>query len=327
MRAPQRTPDELRTRSARPVRRPVRRHSAFTLIELLVVIAIIAILVAMVGIVGTQLMGVQRSNYTRNIMRGTKLAIDQFAEVHPLRDIYDRHNNSTFGAYPPYQLAGGALPTHVRGAVEPLTMLWSGSYTLQDRLRRDLTLPTGAPVILGNDGRNDDIRALWAYLSVFAPETLAQVPDDAKRPLVTGLPAGEYFNTQAGDPTDARVGVLGLHDAWGVPLDYLLYVRLEYALLPNGSPGWRVAERMPVLRSRGITREQYEVALRASNADTALQEYAGQEIWTDSLPHPVASVNAVTGQMLGVGRANAGWVRARAGWNNGLRSEDYGYIP
>ncbi len=265
---------------------------AFTLIELLVVIVIIGLLIATIGLVGSRVMQSQRQKATQNYMRAIMAAIDQFAETNPLRLTYDTKRARSFGPYPPYTVYGSG----VSAVLEP------NAPTLADRLRRDLRLaPDVTPTVLINDGdaRNNDVRALYIYLRVFGDGVLSQVPERALAPL--GQPGSEWV--QPNGSADSRFDVLGFHDVWGVPLDYLLYVKLEYKLDHTGMVGWRVTDRRPVLRSRGVPKEAAD-----AGADTR-----DDWIFSTPLPSPVAAaVNRATGAIVGSSEParRGGWVRA-----------------
>lgn len=268
---------------------------AFTLIELLVVIVIIGLLIAAIGMVGSRVMQSQRERATQNYMRAITAAIDQFANTNPLRLTYDTKRARSFGPYPPYAVYGSG----VSAVLDPSAL------TLADRLRRDLRLaPNVTPTVAINDGdaRNNDNRALYTYLAVLGGDALSQVPPAAIAKLSAGSP--EMVNPGGGPATpgaDGAVDVLGFHDVWGVPLDYLLYVKLEYKLDFNGVPGWRVTDRLPVLRSRGVPKEVAD-----AGGDT-------RDDWIFSIPLPspvAAAVNRASGAIVGQAARDGGWVRA-----------------
>ncbi len=277
---------------------------AFTLIELLVVIVIIGLLIATIGLVGSRVVRSQREKATQNYMRAITAAIDQFAQTNPLRLTYDTKRARSFGPYPPYRVqkrvqtkdvadvlgpaATVALPTRLLGGGD-----WPGD--LRDGsiwgLRDEYQLPPSEP--------HNDIRALYIYLRVFGDGVLSQVPERALAPL--GQPGSEWV--QPSSSPDSRFDVLGFHDVWGVPLDYLLYVKLEYKLDHTGMKGWRVTDRRPVLRSRGVPKEVAD-----AGADTR-----DDWIFSTPLPSPVAAaVNRATGEIDSSEPAprRGGWVRA-----------------
>lgn len=268
---------------------------AFTLIELLVVIVIIGLLIAAIGMVGSRVMRSQREKATQNYMRAITAAIDQFAETNPLRLTYDTKRARSFGPYPPYTVYGSG----VSAVLDP------SAPTLADRLRRDLRLaPNVTPTVAINDGdaRNNDNRALYTYLAVLGGDALSQVPPAAIAKLPASSP--EMVNPGGGPAEPGAAGavdVLGFHDVWGVPLDYLLYVKLEYKLDFNGVPGWRVTDRLPALRSRGVPKEVAD-----AGGDT-------RDDWIFSIPLPspvAAAVNRASGAIVGQAARDSGWVRA-----------------
>jgi type II secretory pathway pseudopilin PulG len=316
------------------------------LVEVLIVIVVISLLIAVIGTVSVKVMHGQKMALTQTIMRNTKMAIDRFAEADPLRSIYNRKGNVTFGPYPPYMLAGldtGApTPTNVREAVERYADYAGGgsfTYILSDRWHRDLGNRYGNVsdwVRIDETGPNardkrkdDDIRALYAYLKVYSPETLSSLPAAAVKPLDPAY--REYVNpTGAGTnppPEDgSAIDVLGIHDAWGVPLDYFLYVKLEWDALANPPVGaWKVTQRIPALRSHGHSREEHD-AESDEPSDAEKQNW----IFSDPFPSPAARLPDKGDPTLPVGSAqNAGWVRARAGGSptDPATWDDYDYVP
>ena len=305
-------PRPLGPRTSWPLGPAVPRR-AFTLIEVLIVIAVIGVLIAVLGLVGSRVLRGQKVNLTLATMRGVKLAIDQFATEDPLAGIYNRKAGPTFGPYPPYQVGGAPgsqPPTNVRSAVEPPTP--PAPMTLAQRLTWDLsgTRTGGANVSWVR------LNEMYAYLRVFSAGTLALITPAALQPLDPNVP--EFVNPRGSGTTSGAAGVLdvlGIHDAWGVPLDYFLYVKLEFTLPPAGSGAqlnqaqWRVVERVPVLRSRGIQREVYDNWLNAG-ATGAPPDGRDTWIFSDSLPAPVAQVGWNNGGLPPGGPANAGWARA-----------------
>jgi len=337
---------------------PTRR--AFTIIELLVVIVVLAILVTLIVTVAGRAQYNQKVQNTRATMKNVELAIEQFATENPLRLLYDGKTNRTFGPYPPYQVFGDT------GQPPPpwtVAALLDGSGPggrrgrLWHRLARDLGCPSDGvrnnyrdwvQMDEGSDFEraNDDIRALAAYLAVFSPGAFAQIPPSALQPLVrdpVNLPVGEFVSTsgtarsgQTGDPNilTARRQILGIHDAWGVPLDYFLYVRIEFT-----SSGYRVMDRVPVLRSLGIEREAYNL-LRKPGADPRPSD-PRKWIFSREMPAPYAGFFEDTGRHNAneyPGTQANGWVRAVAtgpsrwqadgnGWRPPDGREDYDFTP
>ena len=317
----------LAPRSLRPSAPWPLGPSAFTLVEVLIVIVVISLLIAVIGTVSVKVMHGQKVALTQTIMRNTKMAIDRFAEADPLRNIYNRKGNVTFGPYAPYTLANAGVG--VASVVEPIYPA-----NLEVRLSRDLSgdaslsVPNDYVDIHEGNG-NDDIRALYAYLAVYARDTLSTIPDAAKKPLPgrTFPPGGPEMVNPAGNgtgatPGDGAIDVLGIHDAWGVPLDYFLYVKLEW----DGVVGvWQVTQRIPALRSHGHSREAHE-AESDEPSDAEKQNW----IFSDPFPSPAARLPKNDEPTLPVGSAqNAGWVRARAGGDpaNQATWDDYDYVP
>jgi hypothetical protein len=288
-------------------------------------------------------MNAHKVKATENTLRSVKMAIEEFATLDPLANIYDpKVGAKTFGAYPPYMLDNWLnVPefSSVQRVLEPYTdNPLSASYVLANRLHRDLSGPQ-----FGNSNvrwyvsrtldppahpADNDIRALYTYLKVFAPDTLTQLPKDAVKPLST---RSEYVNPTGGgtDPgSNGLVDVLGIYDAWGVPLNYLLYVKLEWAMDPaTGGGVWVVADRLPVVMSRGISREEYDAEASGTDALDP-QKY----IFSDPLPSPAAGGLPTSGTYAvlrsdGILQPNngppplAGWARAKAAF------EDYDYLP
>ena len=308
---------------------------AFTLVEVLIVIVVIGLLIAAIGLVGVKVIHHQKVNFTQSIMRNVRLAIDQFANDNPLGAIYDRKTNislgirPTFGPYPPYQLAarGG---TCVSGVLEPGGSL-PGDYALANRFHRDFGNRVGSVQNFVSWGTVDppaadlDIRALYTYLRVYANSVLTQVPASALKPL-SATP--EYVNpagTGASAGVAGAVDVLGIHDAWGVPLDYFLYVKLEW-----GITGWTVTQRVPVLRSLGVSKDVYDVARPAGT----LSDYKQDWIFSDPFPSPAANQANAAFWQTGTLNTNAGtengWARAVGAGDlsvGGDRESAFGFVP
>jgi len=342
------TPARMPGVAARPLsRRPHSQGSAtwagrrgswagFTLVELLVVVAIIGLLASIVVLVGSRVMYAQKVNYTKTIMSTVTMAIEQFAAENPLRTTYDRRNAATFGPYPPYMLATpGAqapLPNTVAGTIEPYNQYSPGGgfrYVLADRLWRDLNgqgnVGDWVRVRAGSSDpneSNDDIRALYAYLKVYSPGAAGQIPDDAIKPIPAPGKVEMVYVRGNQDPNGA-VDVLGIHDAWGVPLDYFLYVKLDW-----DGESWKVTDRVPVLRSRGVTLEEYQAELRGADEPDP-------EKWIISEPFraPAACQQNSSAysqlRMNGVLPAGAadvsGWVRAPG--QGDFDPNSFGFVP
>lgn len=290
------------------------RSDAFTLIELLIVIAIIGILIAAMGFVGSRVFSAQKRKHTESIIRTVQLAIDQFAAEDPLKNRYNGRP-PTFGPYPPYQLGGpdnGGNVDSVREAVEPYSAFDPsnalGGYTLANRLWRDLgdaKLNVSSFVNLpNNDQINDDSRALFTYLKIYSPGVLDQVPPDQVRPLSTSPEVVNPRGTGTGGNAQGLVEVFGIYDAWDVPIDYFLFVKLEWRPNDAGVPTWVVTDRRPGLRSRGLPADQLQ--------GTDPQDSARTWIFNQTFPTPTATIaNNTTGMLRSSGGSQyAGWVRA-----------------
>lgn len=285
--------------------------------------------------VGGQVLSGQKAKTTENTMRLITLAIDQFKQENPLRQLYDNPQfrspageliGSTFGPYPPYQLAGAGAPGSLQSAryvpaiLEPDHRLARGqSTTMQvpDTLARRLALDmSGAqnpnisnyvkfappPPNPRDMPSHDDNRALYAYFAAFSPGVLEQIPDQAVEPLVPGT--AEFINPTGagfGQNEESRVDVFGFHDAWGVPFDYMLYVKLEQrAPRDGGQVRWMVVDRIPVLRSRGVEKEVAEGGVESPD----------NWIFSQPLPLPLADVDPQRGILHGSGQEDFGWARA-----------------
>ncbi len=311
---------------------------------------VIGLLIAMISAVANTAIYQQRSALTQRIMQNTLLAIDQFATEDPLRSVYDSRDRATFGAYPPYQLANVSDPADsdtVAGALEPsYSMIASLGADLPNGLSERLYFDLGGGSSGGNiadyvnirgPDADDDNRALSAYLTVFAPTSLRQIGSDALRPLNPSVheyvnPTGAGFSVGGGQAL-ADIGVvdvLGIHDGWGVPLDYFFYVKLAWAVQPStGQAGWTVVDRRPVLRSRGMKRETYDTwkAVSATGDLQAAAVYNDKSRWllTSELPKPWAPAR-VNGQLVftaGIPQGSqGGWARAVAN-----QETDYSYYP
>ncbi|MBL8878447.1 MAG: prepilin-type N-terminal cleavage/methylation domain-containing protein [Phycisphaerales bacterium] len=321
------------------------RVAAFTLIELLVAILIIGLITTLVLTIASKGVHQQKKANTLAIMRGTTLAIEQFAAERPLRNTYGIRRvevtssasisiEPTFGDLPPYQLAGGSNSGSLsaRTVVEQnyLNASQNRPATLSDRLWWDLrpnpSVAQGNVVRIDtNDPKaNDDNRALYTYLRVFSARSLDQIPRNALKPLTRPLqpemvnPTGAGFNI--GATPNGAIDVLGIHDAWGVPLDYMLYVKLErYPRDDANNPnGWRVVDRIAVLRSHGMDRDAYDAG----------SEHSGGDIYSVPMPEPAAKMDA-NGALQNWNRGdNGGWIRAKGAPSvNGGEEEDYEYVP
>jgi prepilin-type N-terminal cleavage/methylation domain-containing protein len=327
------------------------RPAGFTMIELLVVIVVLALLIGLVVLVAAKAIRQQKVRNTQQLMQNVTLALEQFATENPLRAIYDVKDRATFGKFPPYQLEnhGDTSPddrTDVFAVLESLPPGGWGNNSVAERLWRDLgncqaprenwvVIATPPSPIAYPDG-HDDARALYAYLKVFSPGAMSLIPEDRLKPIYPQ--SRSYVNPKGsggipGTPgaTD-WVDVLAVHDAWDVPLDYMVYVKCEWRLRSAGTMGFTVTEHKPVLRSRGIEREVYDAWVQSAPDDVTARErrLSPPEKWifSEDLPKPWAAMTdgpAYTAGILNMSlsppsRAN-GWVRA-VGLN-----EDYAYRP
>ncbi len=320
------------------------------MIELLVVIAVLGLLITMVVTIASKTIRQQKVRNTRQIMQNVMLAIEQFSVQNPLKVTYDRPGAESFGSYPPYALHRAGQGGTVARAVEPTPRGANLGY-VSARLALDLGGTAGgeasyvafggtsaAPQPNETDG-NDDNRALAAYLALFVPEAEKLIPEYARKPL--NERSRDYVNPKGSGGVPGQIegwqDVLGIHDAWGVPLDYMLYVKLERKVVATASGerlAWRVVERRPVLRSRGIKREVYEqwVASNRQEPQQRSQQLSPPENWifSEMLPKPWLALRdgpryrdgdlpmPTPGGGSGL---SGGWVRAV-----GL-AEDYAYRP
>lgn len=294
-------------------RRGTSRRHAFSAVELLVAIFVITLLITLLVSVSSRGLEAQKRRNSLQIMSNVTLALEQFATLNPLESVYDRRDSASFGPYPAYQMYHqGGYRGSLAGAVEPGS---NPKYTtLAERLAFDIARNNSAAVDIDAD-HHDDNRALFSYLRAYDKDGLVLIPERALKPLTPKRASAELINTH-GEPVggsapypDGTFDVLGIHDGWGVPLDYALYVRVAWGRVRDDTAGWiegwKVVERRPVLRSRGITREQFDAWIdppgRATPAedDPAIERLLAQnEMWSEPLPQPYASfVNPVTGRL------------------------------
>ncbi len=345
-----------RTTASRPACRRKGAGRGFTLVELLVVMVILGILITLILVIAPRIVNGQKTTTTKNTMRLVELAIEQFATQNPLaarydndalRDVSSNWVGRIFGPYPPYMLNGAgqnATANSVGNLMEPYSVYRlpgpATMYVLADRLHRDLKgdrqgnvkdwasdqapgepTPPSAPA--GYNDTNDDIRSLYAYLKVYAPGTLSQIPESVMKPLPAYAGTVRYVNPYGqgtNAPAQSSVQVLGIYDAWGVPLDYFQYVKLETANRPDGTIGWRFTDRVPVLRSLAITPE--EAANEAAGTDPL-----DPHLWIFSKPFPLpaAQVNPITGTLPPPMTVTSGWFRAVAGPDT--TRDSYSFVP
>lgn len=342
-------------RAAHARARPQRPAPAFTLVEMLVVIVILGVLIAIVIAVAGHVVYNQKAALTRTIQQNLLTAIDEFAVLDPLRAVYNTASTETisnvrrrptFGPYPPYPLfrRGDPGPRTVVGTLEPKELLplsngGRGQPTneLADRVHRDLfNYDANARVTIDpQDPRNDDNRALYVYLRRYVPDALARIPDRFLAKL-TDDPVNQDIidgNTRDGSGA-ARYDVLGILDAWGVPLDYLLYVKLEAVTDLRGASAWTIADRKPALRSLGVSRDVYDTYGRTIDLVPGGTNY-DERIWSSDLPMPEAGgpypggVNDSARQRFWADGVLGAPDPARNGWARAVQAGKfaYGFLP
>jgi len=319
---------------------------AFTLIELLIVLVIIGLLIGLIAAVAAHVLAAQKEHVTKSVMQTIGTAIDQFATEDPLKLIYNRPKDPTFGPYPPYVLhADGTDPISVAGALEPRTNprqfpRWD---SLEERFGRDFRNVTGRGQMPGTESIKldsdiaarrpapaDDNRALYTYLRAYVPEGLNQLSERhiQKFPHAVGtFDEGEFVKRQdqsGGLLEFGTLEVLGFRDAWGVPFDYFLYVKLDVGRDSSNNTKLIVTKRVPVLRSLGISREQFDALV--ADADNQWDRFKpNPESWilSSEMPAPAANIDHETGGFRGDLTRNEGlgWAQARG------RNEDYKYLP
>lgn len=347
----------------------VSRTRGFTLVELLVVIAILVLLAGLIASGASRLFTQQKIRSTQQVMSNILLAIDNFSKEDPLRLIYNRRDDASFGAFPPYMLANGlnTAPNSLAGSLfDNVDSEWNNNknsnYTLTYRLGRDLggnaaNLPSTNRTAWTDlaqtaaDQIHDDNRALYAYLAAFSSSSLSLVPEKNRARLST---KDEYLDRrgklgQANTQDAARTDVLGFVDAWGVPLDYAIYVKVEWTTRrdPNTGnviPAFKVVDRVPMLRSHGVDREKYDQWVASNPANPAQRSTKvlepARQILTSDLPKPYARLTAgdqsatpyqrgLLDDSQGTGRLRAaGWLKliAGSGTNNAFQ-DDAKYRP
>lgn len=283
-------------------RHPVARRG-FSLIELLVVMLIIGLLTTILIAVGSRVLAQQKITLTQTLMANLEQVVDVYANENPLEVRYG--TNWAYGQYPPYMLdgdseadtdpnldfstglaAGGGLAFQYDGTSggEFDRIVASDLGWEQGNSRRWADFPPG--------GTHNDNRALYTYTRMFAPSGLDAYPEEDNSLGPLGADA-EFVNPTGSGLDEGDEGtfdVLGFRDAWGVPFDYLLYVQLEYAAHPTtGQLSWRITDRRPVFRSRGIDRDTYEANFDADRElPGALNtgDLPGKWIWSQPLPQP-----------------------------------------
>lgn len=308
--------------------------------------AITALLITLVVTAASSALSTQKRANTEAVFKAVDLALDQFKTLDPLKMTYSARGNATFGPYPPYMLFGNRNDSTRRTVAAILNENYPANApaNLQERLLRDLGgqgqtasnwVRIADPTNTNNPTRfDDDNRALAAYLNIYVPDAFAQIPQYALKPL-TNDPNGEFVSTsgRAGgnlnDPNvqSAKTPLLGIHDAWGVPLDYMLAVRLEYAPDDTGFVRPLVRERTPVLRSKGIERELYDAQPRSSTPQPGA---SAKWLFSRELATPgSAGIDNSNGAFRNPTPNEVnGWLRPVAGWGTAANQrEDYGYRP
>lgn len=366
------------------------RRRAFTLIELMVVVAIIGLLTAMVTVAGPVVYETHRKIKTTATMRSVEMAIDQFSELDPLRSTYNSPSRKSFGSYPAYaifnQEKSNGKSNYIQSVIEPgepfpQSIGSSNEYTLRGRLARDLfsnsvnvsNLKNSSSGLLSIDDDStyekanlqrtyDDMRALYAYLAAYVPDALEAIPESSRLPLTDNeqySDEGEYFNpTGVQNNLAGRIPILGIVDAWGVPMDYLVMFKLKYTINSDGLAGWTVVDRRPVLRSQGAkyakivqiftnaeddeehfptfpSRDPDERHFGTSEGNHVLRTVARAN-WIYSQPMPGAAmpINGITdadGELEKLDNVDKpdiydGWVRCIAGEGSNI-SDSYGWVP
>lgn len=322
------------------------RHPGFTIIELMVSIAIILLLIAAITAVASTAIRQQRISNTRQTMQNLEMAVSMFQTVDPLRGVY---GDDSFGGFPPYQLLrptgtlpiGNPTPQYVGIATEGSlrTLMRNADYTLSQRLYADLSGASMgiAPNSWVNDdfkslqGRGDDDNlALYTYLRLWNEESIKLIPPGAVKPLsparkpaVNPSGSGPAYGTAG----NTWVDTLAIHDAWGVPLDYMLAVKLEWS---SARGAFVVTERKPLFRSRGVERAIYDAAVKRANGGVVQTEptswiFSGElpRPWVKfaALNDPVAARNGRLNTSLNPFYSANGWARAVAD------HEDYFFTP
>ncbi|MCG3126408.1 MAG: hypothetical protein CHACPFDD_01243 [Phycisphaerae bacterium] len=325
--------------------KPRRAPAAFTMIELLVVIVVIALLIAIIAGVSTRVINNQRVALTQQIMSNVSLGIEQFAQTDPLAIRYNDKRQPTFGAFPPYELNNRMKKGSVAQLMDPLAKQVNNRLARrfgEDLLNHINQAPHPDDISVDPDDaqrRYDDNRALYVYLKRYVPEALSSIPDKFLQPL-SKVP--EFVKTTHEKKSEdiSSLTILGIHDAWGVPLNYMLYARIDVALdTVSGNPEFKISERMPAVMSYGVSREVYDRRLSlgqdptqwlfsaAFPAPDANGPYSGiddssrRQFWLDGV---MADANSPK-------ETQAGWVRMveeiGAIKGSGGAPLTYGYLP
>ena len=366
----------IRSRNTRQSERLSRLPAAFTIIELLVVIGVLTLLVTLVVATGSHLIEQQKRRNTQQIMQNLTLAVDIFAKDDPLHNFYNRKDAVSFGPYPPYQLRKGLnpAPTDVAWLFEynppapPPSLGQLGFSTVQNKLSDRVARDLGCRLDLGESINNyitifdesagspdddnyagdalTDARAFFTYMKLFSPEALKLIPEEYVKTPYLNRPRlqQDYVNPKNTgtnpDNPNARPtleNMLVVHDAWGVPIDYMLYVKAELQVaVPRPSfinpldPSLRfvTAERRPVFRSLGIQRELYDTALRIEPLPARRIYDPDKWLFSEALPRPYAGLLGSKQDTFPDPSAGSSVKGDVNGWLRMVGvGEDYGYLP
>lgn len=283
------------------------------MIELLVVMVVISLLITMITVVAGHVVRNQKVALTQTIQQNTIIAIEEFATIDPLKARYNAGGSGvrpTFGPYPPYTLFGdGSNNQLVNDVLEPDTPPRPSS--LEERLAGDLYGSADVVELEDNDPANDDMRSLYSYLKVKNPDGLARIPDAYLKSMTDDPQNEDLIDPDAGENESRNAfSILGIHDAWGVPMDYFLYVKLEAAVDKRGTQFWKVVDRRPVLRSLGISRDEYEALRKGQLTELDNSKW----IFSEPFPSPNAGGGDnsfwETGNLGPPDLTHNGWARA-----------------
>lgn len=326
----------------------------FTLVEILVVIAVILLLVGLMVAGTSHVFTQQKARNTQAMMQSLTAAIEQFRQTNPLRNLYDVRGRETFGSLPPYQLdldRPANLQKSAAYAFEanpPSPTGISGPNLFSDRIARDLGCRdndiekwwevdvTSGPIPRIDDEHMDN-RGLYAYMKAFTPGILASVPEaNIKRiPHSQNATAVFHMNQKgrsSGTGHADHVDVLGFVDGWGVPIDYMVMAKYEWALVREQDgverARYKVVDRQVVLRSRGMDEEKYKTWV-ATDPASPRQRAANlidvnASIYSAELSKPWANADPVTGRFLsptGSETQGNGWLRVVG------KLDEYNYRP
>lgn len=325
----------------------------FTLVEILVVIAVILLLVGLMVAGTSHVFSQQKARNTQAMMQSLTAAIEQFRQTNPLRNLYDVRGRESFGAAPPYQLTLPSTSGDQRFKFAPYALesdppapVGVSANNFEDRIARDLGCRSNGDVgkwwevhaesgpIPRVDDEHMDNRGLYAYMRAFTPGILASVPEANIKRIPHSQNATAVFHMipkGSGNEADA-VDVLGFVDGWGVPIDYMVMAKYEWALVRDQDgveqARYKVVDRQVVLRSRGMDEEKYK-AWVATNPGSPRQRAANlidvnASIYSAELSKPWANADPVTGRFLsptGSETQGNGWLRVVG------KLDEYNYRP